>query len=272
MNKVEHVKLPLSGLKPHPQVARTRRDEGKTSRMGGSIKKHGQINEFIVGPDRETVVNGWGRVLALRSAGEEFGDAKILDHFPSDFKLKVMNFVENQLREGLVGFDQWVTGTDCLCMKPEMTAKELAAEFHVTPSNMVRILSPSKCVGEVQDALKQGLIGLSDCYAISKVKSPERQREMLAKKLAGMGRDALEEEGRKVRARSKPAVKVSRAKLVLSSGVSIVVSGASICLETVIDSLSEAVKAARKAREENQDVKAFALILKNKAAHGAIVS
>jgi hypothetical protein len=133
-----------------------------------------------------------------------------------------------------------------------------------------RILSPSKGCAEVQDALKQGLIRLSDCYAITKVKSSERQRELLAKKLAGMGRDALEEEGRRVRARSTPAVKVSRAKLILSSGISIVVSGAAICLETVIEALSDAAKQARKAREDDQDIKAFALILKNKAKNGAM--
>ena len=270
MAEVEFARLPLSDLQPHPHAVRARRDEGKTRRLGGSIKKHGQINQIVVGPDRKTVLNGWGRVLGKRSAGEEFVDAKILDHFPSDFELKVMNFVENQLREGLSAYDQYVTATDCLGMKPEMTDKELAAEFHVTPSNMVRILSPSKCVGEVQDALKQGLIGLSGCYAVSKMKTRDRQLELLAKKLAGMGRDGLEEEGRRVRARSKPAVKVSRAKLILSSGINIVVSGAAICLETVIDALSEAAKQARRAREENQDIKAFALILKNKATKGAV--
>ncbi|HEX3997490.1 MAG TPA: ParB/RepB/Spo0J family partition protein [Pirellulales bacterium] len=269
MAEIEHARLSLAGLKPHPRVARTRRDGKKTGRLSGSIKKDGQINEFIVGPDRETVVNGWGRVLALQEAGEEFGNAKILDHLPSDFKLKVMNFVENQLREGLSGYDQWVTATDCLSMKPDMTGKELAAEFNVTPGMICRILAPSFCPVETQDALKADLIGLSDCYAIKKAKTPERQAAMLAMKLSGMGRDDLEEEGRRVRARSKPAVKVSRAKLILSSGISIVVSGAEICLETVIEALSDVAKQARRAREENQDIKAFALILKNKAKKGA---
>jgi ParB family chromosome partitioning protein len=248
-----------------PQV-RTVYDELEERRLGDSLEEHGQIQAIVVAPDCKTVLVGGRRVRALRLKGVEFVEAKILDEMPTDCQLKVMQLAENCHRKSLSGWEKWVAATDILAMNPTMTAKELAKRLKISPANMVRWLAPSRCPAEAQDALKQGLINLGACYPIAKAKTPEQQQALLANKLAGMGRDALEEEGRRVRARSKPAVKVNRAKLILMSGVSIVVSGAAICLENVIESLSQALKAARSAREDNQDIKAFALILKNKAA------
>jgi ParB family chromosome partitioning protein len=266
---VRFAKVAVADLILPPQV-RTMYDELEERRLGDSLKEHGQIQAIILAPDGKTVLVGGRRARALRLAGVEFVEAKILDRMPTDCELKIMQLAENCHRKSLSGWDKWVAATDILAMNPAMTAKELAAKLKVSPANIVRWLAPSRCIAEAQDALKQGLIDLSSCYAIAKAKKPERQRELLAKKLAGMGRDDLEEEGRRVRARSKPAVKVSRTKLVLSSGINIVVSGAAICLETVIEALSDAAKQARRAREENQDIKAFALILKNKATKGAV--
>jgi ParB family chromosome partitioning protein len=266
---VRFARLVVADLILPPQV-RTVFDEAEERQLGDSLKEHGQIQAIVVAPDGKTVLVGGRRVRAIRLAGVEFVEAKILDRTPTDCELKIMQLAENHFRRGVPGWDKFVAATDILAMNPTMTPKELAEKLKISPANVVRWLAPSRCVAEAQDALKQGLIDLSSCYAIAKAKKPERQRELLAKKLAGMGRDDLEEEGRRVRARSKPAVKVSRTKLVLSSGISIVVSGAAICLETVIDALSDAAKQARRAREENQDIKAFALILKNKATKGAV--
>lgn len=266
---VRFARLAVADLILPPQV-RTVFDELEERRLGDSLKEHGQIQAIVLAPDGKTVLVGGRRVRALRLAGVEFVEAKILDRMPTDCELTIMQLAENVHRKSLSGWDKFVGSTNALGMDVEMTAKKLAEKLKVSPANMVRWLCPSRTVPECQDALKAGKIGLSDCYAIAKAKTPERQRELLAKKLAGMGRDDLEEEGRRVRARSKPAVKVSRTKLALSSGISIVVSGAAICLETVIDSLSQALKAARSAREDNQDIKAFALILKNKAKKGTV--
>jgi ParB/RepB/Spo0J family partition protein len=254
-----------------PAQVRTVYDELEERRLGDSLEEHGQIQVIVVAPDGKTVLVGGRRVRALRLKGVEFVEGKILDRMPSDCELKVMQLAENCHRKALSGWDKFVAATDILAMNPTMTGKLLAKRLKISPANIVRWLCPSRSAPEVQDALKQGRIGLSDCYAIAKAKTPERQRELLAKKLAGMGRDALEEEGRRVRARSKPAVKVSRAKLVLLSGISVVVSGAAVGLEQVIESCGEIVKQARKAREQNQDVKTFEAILKNKAK-GAIVT
>ena len=261
---VRFARLAVADLILPPQV-RTIYDDLEERRLGDSLKEHGQIQAIVMAPDGKTVLVGGRRVRALRLAGVEFVEAKILDRMPTDYELKVMQVSENSMRKPLSGWDKFVAATDILAMNPTMTAKELAEKLKISPANIVRWLAPSRCVAEAQDALKQGLIDLSSCYAIAKAKKPERQQEMLAKKLAGMGRDELEEEGRRVRARSKPAVKVGRAKLLLSSGVSVVVSGAALCLEVIVDALIEATKQARRARDEGLDAKTFQAVLRDKS-------
>ena len=44
--------------------------------------------------------------------------------------------------------------------------------------------SPSRCIPAVQDALKDGKIGISDCYAISKLEE-RQQATLLAFRLSG---------------------------------------------------------------------------------------
>ena len=50
----------------------------------------------------------------------------------------------------------------------------------------------------------------------------------------------------------------------LTSGISIVVSGKIITIDGVIEALAEVSKEARKARDQGQDAKTLAAILKNK--------
>jgi ParB family chromosome partitioning protein len=258
----------LSDLIFPPQV-RTEFDDDEDRRLGASMKNHGQVQPIVVGPDGITVLIGGRRGRALRLIGEEFAEVKILDRMPSDSELKTLQLVENLHRASLSGYDQWVACTEILSMNVKWGGKELAEELHLDPSSITRLLSPSKCVGEVQDALKAGKIGISDCYAISKLPH-DKQLGLLALKLSGASRDALEEAGRKARSTpAKPASKVSRAQLVLTSGIKIVVSGAAICVESLLDAFADAAKELRKAREQNLTVKTLEAVLKSKAKKGA---
>jgi len=131
---------------------------------------------------------------------------------------------------------------------------------------VTRLLSPSKCIEAAQAALCEGKIGISDCYAISKLPADE-QAGLLAKKLSGASRDAIEQAGRKQRT-APAAVKVTRIKAVLPSGVSIVASGEGLSLDDLIESLGEAQREAKKAREQGLDAKTFSAVLRDKARKG----
>jgi hypothetical protein len=127
------------------------------------------------------------------------------------------------------------------------------------------MLSPSKCIGAWQDALKAGTVGLSHCYAASKLPESE-QAELLALKLSGASRDQLEQEGRKNRngVLAVPAVRMAKVKIALHNNVSVVLTGASLGMCEVVDILSEALKEARKAAARF-DVKTFVSMMRDQA-------
>jgi hypothetical protein len=163
--------------------------------------------------------------------------------------------------EEVVGLPQ-----ELMRLNPSWQLKDLAAQLHLDPSMVTRLLSPSKCIDAAQSALREGRIGISDCYAISKLPI-EEQAAVLAQKLSARSRDAIEQAGRKQRV-SPTTVKVTRIKAVLSSGVSIVASGKGLSLDDLIESLGEAQKEAKKAREQGLDAKTFSAVLRDKARKG----
>ena len=117
-------------------------------------------------------------------------------------------------------------------MNPDWDQKALADHLKLDASSVTRLLSPSKCIQEVQDALRDGRITISDCYAISKQK-PEDQPGMLAFRLSpnAGGRDALEQHGRKKRATSVSAVRASKIKVPLVGGATVTVAAEGVSME-----------------------------------------
>ena len=134
---------------------------------------------------------------------------------------------------------------------------------------MTRLLSPSKCVQEAQDALKAGKITISDTYAMSKRPESE-QADMLAKKLAGdiEGRDGMEQYGRRKRATATPAVRASKIKVPLVSGTVVTVAGDAISLEEAIDAATDAVKQMKAAVAKGLNAKTAMNVWKDVAAAG----
>ena len=152
-------------------------------------------------------------------------------------------------------------------MNPGWQMKDLADFLHVDPSSVTRIVSPSRCTPAWQEALKDGKLGISDCYAASKL--PEKdQAGLLALKLSGASRDAIEQAGRKKRNGAKEAVRIQKVKCILSSGVTVVVSGEGVSLDESIEALGDAIKEMKRARELGYTAKTFAAAMKDKAKKG----
>jgi hypothetical protein len=149
-----------------------------------------------------------------------------------------------------------------------MTNKDLAGLLSFDPSMMTRLRSASKVVPSVREALAAGKIGLSTVYAISKCESPAEQERVLAQALSGASRDSIEQAGRKKRTAATSTVRVSRIKAVLPSGVCIVASGEGLTLDDLIESLGEAQREAKKAREQGLDARTFQAVLRDKAKKG----
>ena len=257
---------PVSQCKPNPNQPRKEFTEPELRSLGASMLALGQIQPSGVTPDG-TILWGERRWRAAQLVGIQELSVIIIDRVLADTDSRLIHLAENIHRADLTGFEKWIACYELLTLNPAWNQKDLADHLHLDPSQVCRLLSPSKCVQEAQDALKAGKITISDTYAMSKRPESE-QADMLAKKLAGdiEGRDALEQYGRKKRPSGTPVVRTCKIKYPLPSGQVITIAGDGVSLEDAIESLQTAIKAIRKAIDTGLDAKTAQAVWRDMAS------
>ena len=256
-------KKPLSWFKRKPQI-RKRFNEAEDRRLGESLKTR-QLEPLVCLADG-TIICGERRLRGAELVGMTELEVKIIDDAVTEAECKRLQFTENMQRQDLTGYEQWQGRLDLLRLNPGWTQKDLAQQLHIDPSMVLRLLAPSKCVASVQAAFAEDKIGISDCYTISRLSEPE-QAAALAMKLSGASRDELASHARRQKSGEKPAVRTSRVKCELGH-VSITLVGEALGLDEVIEALGEAQKEARKARDQNLDVKTWSAVMRDRAKNG----
>lgn len=252
----------LSWFKTNPQV-RKQFDEADLRLFGESLKVK-QLEPVLCQPDG-TIIVGERRFRAAMLVGMTHLEVKIADEQLSGSEIRVWQLTENMQREDLTGYEKWLGCTELLDMNPGWKQKDLADRLHLSESMIVRLLSPSKCTEQWQEALREGNVGISDCYAASKL-PPVDQAGLLALKLSGASRDTIETAGRKRRSGNASDVRANRIKCPLANGVHVIVSGNELSLDEMIDALVEASKEARKARDQGLHAKTFEASMRDR--HG----
>ncbi len=255
---------PLSWFKTNPQVRKTC-DQDELLRLGESLKAK-QLQPVLCLADG-TMIFGHRRLASAQIVGLETLDVIIADEGMSEQDIKRWQLVENMQRADLTGHEQFKGCHELKEMNSTWQLKDLAKALNIDPSTVCKIMSPSKCTEQWQDALRDGKVSISDCYVASKL-PPEKQSGLLALKLSGVSRDELERAERDARNGSKDSVKISRVRCEISCGQTVTVSGPSMGLHELIEALNETIKEARKARESGLDVKTFQAVLRDKAKVG----
>lgn len=259
-------KKPVSWLKENPNQPRKDFNDAELRSLGASMLALGQLQPIGATPDG-TILWGERRWRAARLVGIGELSVIIIDRVLSGTDSRLMALVENVHRADLTGYEKWMACYELLTLNPAWNQKDLADHLHLDPSQVTRLLSPSKCVQEVQDALKAGKITISDTYAMSKQPESE-QAGLLALKLSGASRDDLERQGRSKRASGTPAVRASRIKYPLSSGQTVTVAGDGVSLEDAIEAMQTAIKAIRKAIDTGLDAKTAQAVWRDMASAG----
>ena len=198
------------------------------------------VHDIIVCPSRK-VVDGHRRLEGLVLLGETEVDVLVTDQELDDKAVLEVGLSTAIHRADLSGFDKFQACVKMLELNPDWQYQDLARCVKLDPSTVTRLLSPAKCSPAWQEALRDGKVGISDCYAASKLAEAD-QAGLLALKLSGASRDTLEQAGRKTRSASAAAVRASKIKVPLVSGPVVTVSGVEITLEEAIEAASEAVK------------------------------
>jgi ParB/RepB/Spo0J family partition protein len=267
------VEIPRSALKPDPDNPRKDASPEHIAGLTASIKVRGGILvPLIIRADTVAgswvIIDGWCRYLASGPAGLEKLPCIIVTQSLSPGQVLAMQMATVMHRADISGYEKWQACERLLKLNPSWQQKDLVPNLGVKDSMVVRLLSPGKCLQAWQDALKEGKVGISDCYEASKL-DPKAQTEMLALKLSGASRDAIARAGRKHRngngAGNGDTVRLSRVRCPLPSGVQVTVAGKELSLADFIEALSDLIKEARRAADQGLDIKTLAAVTRDKA-------
>ena len=255
---------PLDWFKTAPQVRR-HFDEAELRQLGESLKAK-QLQPVLARPDG-TLIAGERRFRAAGLVGIKELEVVITDEPLSESQVRVFQLTENVHRADLTDAEKWRACEELLRLNPGWSNKELARHLKLAESTVTKYLAPSRCIPEVQTALEAGRLGITVCYEISRV-AADQQGELLRLAESGSSRDGLAGRVRRQRAQAAPEVRAKRVLCPLASGVSVAVSGPDLSLADLIEALAEAQKEARKARDQNLDVKTWQSVMRDKSRAG----
>lgn len=260
-------KKPLDWFRVAPQVRKslenpTEAEKADLLAMGESMRDK-QQEPVSARPDG-TLIFGHRRLMAARLAGLPTLDVTIIEEPLSETQIRLYQLTENVHRADLTAYEKWLACSELMCMNPSWQMKDLAEHLHLKPCTITQLLSPSRCIEAVQDALKEGKIGIAVCYELSKHDAGEQAR-LLALHLNGAAtRDDLAR-GRKKRNGSAPEVRVSSIRCPLPSGTTVVIKGNDLTLEAAVEEIATLLKAMRKGLDEHLDGRTFARVCADKA-------
>jgi ParB family transcriptional regulator, chromosome partitioning protein len=235
----KRTRIKIADLKRRPMRQHSGTDEELKALAQSWLER--PVHDIVVCPSRK-VVDGHRRLEGLILLGETEVDVLLTNQELDEKAVLEVGLTTAIHRADLSGFDKFQACVKLLELNPGWQNQDLARCVKLDPSTVTRLLSPSKCVAEVVEALRENRIAISDAYEISKAVDRDGQLQLLALKNAGASRDVLAVKGRKQRAADKPAVRASRIKVPLVSGQVVTVSGEEITLEEAIEAASEAVK------------------------------
>jgi ParB family chromosome partitioning protein len=239
---------------------RKRFSDESIRRHADSLKKDGQLRPLLVLRDG-TLIAGERSLRAAKLAGFTHVDVKVLESELSAREIKKLQLVENLMREGLSDVEIYLACRELMVLHPEWLKKDLAAELHFDSSMITRIFAVDELIPEAKEKFLAGEFGFSKAYAIAKGGRDDQRRQLEAI-LAGASRDDVELSRRVGDAATR--LKVSRVKIAMPDGASVVVSGRDVSMIELIELLGATLREARKAAE-SYDVRTFVSMMRDKA-------
>lgn len=238
--------------------------EESLRRHAETLKKDGQLRPLLVLRDG-TLVAGERTLRAAKLAGLTHVDVKVLEGEFSRAELKHLQLIENLMREGLSDAEIYLACRELMALNPGWLKKDLAAALHFDASMATRIFAVDELVPEAKEAFLAGKFGFSKAYAIAKGPNEEQHRK-LADILSGASRDEVERRGR-IGRNKNPQVKLSRVRIAMPGGASVLLCGKRLSMSQVIDLLTETLKQARRAASQ-YDVRTFVSMMRDQAKVG----
>jgi ParB family chromosome partitioning protein len=237
-------------------------DPKEMAELTASVKAHGILQPVLVMKNGRMLA-GHRRLKAAIAAGLECVPVIVADEVLTDSQIKVIQLTENIQRSDLTDPEVYVACQELMALNAGWKLSDLAAHLHKDASMVTRIMSVNELAPLAKEAFMAGKFRFGKAYAISKLPT-EQQGAMLE-----ASRDDIEAAGRKKRAPvAADTVKLFRVRYPMSTGTTVVVSGPEMDLEALIEALSSALDAARKASKDRLDVKTAERVWRDKAKAG----
>jgi ParB family chromosome partitioning protein len=257
--------LPLDKIVCEKQV-REQLDEEGIRGLAARLKAAGQLQPIRVrkAGDRFVVIDGERRLLGAKIAGLQsiaaIVESKDLSEGEIVYKQLIANLHENLTpieRAKAIGRLMEVSG---------WTATQVAARLGMSDASVAKYLAILKLPEPILDAVHKGSIPFSGAYQLTSVDDPAKQADLAREMAQGrLTRDALQRRTRKPRQSNAQTVKAARVTCQLQSGVSVAVSGGTLSLDDVIESLAETLKEAKRARDEGLNAKTWQAVMRDRA-------
>lgn len=264
MSLPQLIKVPVA-RGDYPSQPRTAVDPDYCGNLGENMKANGQ-KVPVIGywkGDRFILCDGGCRLEGARLAGIPELLALDLGKEPTRLELLMAQASIDLHRQHLPPIDRARLFAN-LCKEHGCTARKLAEMLHVSEAVISRAMALLQLPEDLQQQVNDGSLDARRGYLLTQEVDPVRQRE-LALQAATLSRDELAKRVRKPKQGDTPQVRMKRIICPLPSGVSIAVSGADLSLDDLIEALSEALKEARRAREQSLDARTFAAVARDKA-------
>lgn len=251
----------------YPSQPRSALDPEYCRRLGESLRTHGQKVPVIgyTAGDRFVLCDGGCRLRGAQLVGVTELLALDLGKEPTRAELLLAQASIDQHRQALPPVDR-AHLFRAILDENRWTARQLADSVCVSEAQISRALALLQLPEDVRQWVNGGELDPSKAYLITQESDPARQRE-LAQLARTVSRDALAAAVRKGAPRpadAAPAVRLGRVKIALPDQTTLALSGAGLGMAEVVEALAEALKEARKAADQNYDVKTFQSMMRDR--------
>ncbi len=263
--------IPLPALVPDPDNLRRAMPSDEFDRLVESIRQRGLLLPLRVKPadaaGRHVIVSGHRRHAALLVLRATHADCIVVAGPLDEAAILAEQLAENLLRENLNPIEE-AEGYRRYMALQMITAAKAAGELHVPPSRLSRLLPLLDLPEDAVRGIARGDIPQETGYYLTRLPEGEERCRLIALACAGkLGRDEAARAAKSSRAAPVEAA-VSRVTCKLAGGRSLTVAAESVQLASLIDTLEEVLREARKARQQGLDVTTLAKVFRDKAAAG----
>ena len=253
--------IPIDLIDLDPDQPRKTIERAKIEEMTHSLKRFGQLVPVLVSPrgQRFLMFEGECRLRGARLAQLATLKGIILDEAATPQSRFAAQLIANCVRNDLNPMDR-MRAYQQLMEQNQWNATELAKNLAVSKGNVTRYLSHAELSPELQAKLESGELSSVKAYAIARREAEKNEP------LASGPPNASATQTSPPAGDVLPKARLQQIRLVLPECSLALSSSTSLNVDTLIESLTELIRACKKARSQKLDISTLAAVLRDKAA------